>query len=88
MNTETLFAKQASDLAVTRLLLQMEVIEEQGDVSHVDTYDALSQSVATIADVVQLEELSTRSIPERWVKILSDKSAFTRGEIHTGAAIA
>jgi len=88
MNTETLFAKQASDLAVTRLLLQMEVIEEQGDASHVDTYDALSQSVATIADVDQLEELSTRSIPKRWVKILSDKSAFTRGEIHTGDAIA
>jgi len=88
MNTETLFAKQASDLAVTRLLLQMEVIEEQGDVSHVDTYDALSQSVATIADVVQLEELATRSIPKRWVKILSDKSAFTRGEIHTGDVIA
>ena len=88
MNTETLFAKQASDLAVTRLLLQMELIEEQGDVSHVDTYDALSQSVATIADVVQLEELSTRSIPKRWVKILSDKSAFNRGEIHTGDALA
>jgi len=88
MNTETLFAKQASDLAVTRLLLQMEAIEEQGDVSHVDTYDALSQSVAVLADVDQLEELSTRSIPKRWVKILSDKSAFTRGEIHTGDAIA
>jgi len=80
MNTETLFAKQASDLAVTRLLLQMEVIEEQGDVSHVDTYDAISQTIAAIADVSQLEELSTRSIPKRWMKVMT--------EINQGAAIA
>lgn len=75
MNTETLFAKQASDLAVTRLLLQMEVIEEQGDVSHVDTYDALSQSVAVIADVSQLVELSTRDIPKRWMKVMTEGAA-------------
>ena len=80
MNTETLFAKQASDLAVTRLLLQMEIIEEQGDVSHVDTYDAISQTIAAIADVSQLEELSTRSIPKRWMKVMT--------EINQGAAIA
>ena len=80
MNIETLFAKQASDLAVTRLLLQMEVIEEQGDVSHVDTYDAISQTIAAIADVSQLEELSTRSIPKRWMKVMT--------EINQGAAIA
>jgi len=83
MNTETLFAKQASDLAVTRLLLQMEVIEEQGDMSHVDTYDAISQTIAAIADVSQLEELSTRSIPKRWMKVMT---AMT--EINQGAAIA
>ena len=83
MNTETLFAKQASDLAVTRLLLQMEVIEEQGDMSHVDTYDAISQTIAAIADVSQLEELSTRDIPQRWMKVMT---AMT--EINQGAAIA
>ncbi len=88
MNTETRFAKEASDIAVTRLVLQMEVIEEHGDVSHVDTYDALSQSIASIADVERLEELTTRSIAERWVTILSAVSAFNRGEIHTGDAIA
>ena len=83
MNTETLFAKQASDLAVTRLLLQMEAIEEQGDVSHVDTYDAISQTIAAIADVSQLEEMSTRDIPQRWMKVMT---AMT--EINQGAAIA
>jgi len=75
MNTETLFAKQASDLAVTRLLLQMEVIEEQGDMSHVDTYDAISQTIAAIADVSQLEELSTRDIPQRWVEVMTEGTA-------------
>ena len=75
MNTETLFAKQASDLAVTRLLLQMEVIEEQGDVSHADTYDAISQTIAVIADVDQLEEMSARTIPSRWVKVMTEGTA-------------
>ena len=83
MDTETLFAKQASDLAVTLLLIQMEVIEEQGDMSNVDTYDAISQTIAAIADVSQLEEMSTRDIPQRWMKVMT---AMT--EINQGAAIA
>lgn len=82
--TETLFAKQANDLAVTRMLLQMETIEQWGRPEDVEQYDVMSQALSYLADVEQLERMSSRDIPQRWVDIVAAKSSFDRGEIYTG----
>ena len=82
--TETLFAKQANDLAVTRMLLQMETIEQWGRPGDVEQYDVMSQALSYLADVEQLERMSSRDIPQRWVDIVAAKSSFDRGEIYTG----
>lgn len=82
--TETLFAKQANDLAVTRMLLQMETIEQWGKPSDIEQYDVMSQALSYLADVEQLERMSSRDIPQRWVDIVAAKSSFDRGEIYTG----
>ena len=71
MNTETLLAKQANDIALTRLLLQMETIEEMGTSAHVEQYDVMSQALSYLADPQQLEEMSTRDIPQRWMEIVA-----------------
>ena len=82
--TETLFAKQANDLAVTRMLLQMETIEQWGRPEDVEQYDVMSQALSYLADAEQLEHMSSRDIPQRWVDIVAAKSSFDRGEIYTG----
>ena len=87
ITTETLFAKQANDLAVTRMLLQMETIEQWGKLEDIEQYDIMSQALAYLADVEQLEAMSTRDIPQRWIDIVAAKSSFDRGEICTGDTI-
>lgn len=82
--TETLFAKQANDLAVTRMLLQMETIEQWGKVTDIDQYDTMSQALSYLADAEQLEFMAHRHIPQRWLDIVAAKSSFDRGEVYTG----
>lgn len=85
--TETLFAKQANDLAVTRMMLQMETIEQWGKEGDIDQYDTMSQALAYLADPEQLEFMSTRDIPQRWMDIVAAKSSFDRGEVYTGDTV-
>ena len=72
MNTETTFAQQANDLAITRLVLQMETIEEQGGADAIEQYDIMSQAISYLARPEQLAALETRSIPNRWVEVIAN----------------
>ena len=71
MSTETTFAQQANDLAITRLVLQMETIEEHGGTDAIEQYDIMSQAISYLARPEQLSALETRSIPQRWVDVVA-----------------
>ena len=71
MDTEVILPIQINDLVVTRLLLQMEAIEEVGTVRDIEQYDVLSQAISYLATPQQLEDMSTRDIPQRWMDIVA-----------------
>jgi hypothetical protein len=58
------------EVTVTRLLLQMEAIEQTGEKENIEEYDALSEAIAFIASPQRLEEMSTREVAARWNEVI------------------
>ena len=83
-NTAEALVRQVDNVLLLRILIEMEGIEEAGEVGDIPKYDCLSETFSYLASPSTLELMSTRDIPQRWLDIVAAKSSFDRGEVYTG----
>lgn len=68
MNTIDALASLTNQLVKTRLLFEMESIEQGNDPKDIELYDAISQTLGGICAPHELELMSTREIPTDWLE--------------------
>ena len=70
MDNATRLGALVDEVVLTRMLLQMEAIEETGDKNNIEEYDALSEAISFIASPQRLEEMSAREVAKRWNEVI------------------
>jgi hypothetical protein len=71
-NTIDAIANLTNQLVKTRLLFEMETIEEQNNPEDISLYDAISQTLGAICAPHELELLSQREISTEWMQTVAN----------------
>jgi mRNA-degrading endonuclease HigB of HigAB toxin-antitoxin module len=66
---------QEDKITKEALLRAMSTLENSGTELDIDTYDALSQSLAYFSTPEELKRLSNRTVPKRWNEIVVNARA-------------